>query len=170
MSMKNEETLNREVVTQVQHIMSKEVDTFKKNTPLIEATKVMGSKSISCVVVIDDKNLPIGILTERDMIKKVCAKKYDINTLKIQDVMTSPVICISPEMDILKVGNYMVEKKVRRFPVVKDEELVGLVTVTDLLHGTIKYIKHMNWRLVEGEITLKEYKRILKDVKMLVNI
>ncbi|PIN68907.1 hypothetical protein COV93_07585 [Candidatus Woesearchaeota archaeon CG11_big_fil_rev_8_21_14_0_20_43_8] len=150
-------------------IMTRSVETFKINASLYKAIEKMGRKGISCVLITDDGR-PVGVLTERDVIRKVILKNLDPHSSSVNDVMSTPVLSIGPDTDIINAGNIMRKNKIRRLAIVDNEKLIGLITETDVLTATTRYIKHLNWRLVEGEITLKEYERIMKDVRMLVEI
>ena len=91
----------------------------------------MGKNEISCVVITKDKK-PIGVITERDMTKTAVAKNLDSEKTKAKDIMSKPVVSISPDMNIYYTKKLMKEKKFRRFPVTKNNKLVGLITKTDL--------------------------------------
>lgn len=153
----------------VESIMTKKVETTTKSDLLYKAIDRMGKKGISCIL-ITEKKRPVGVLTERDIIKRVVLTNLNPKECTVDEVMTSPVLSIHPKADIINAGNIMRKNNIRRLAIINDDKLVGLVTETDILSATTKYIKHLNWRLVEGEITLKEYQRILKDVKMLVEV
>jgi CBS domain-containing protein len=158
--------MEEELPRQNYHYMSKKVVTFDPSAKLTEVAKKMSEKNISCVVIVEGKK-PIGIFTERDLIKKVVTKKKDIEGTLIRDVMTSPVKTISPDLDIIATGELMRRRGFRRFPVMQKEKLVGLVTETDITKGIIKLIRHLNWELVSMKITLEEYLSKLREIKII---
>lgn len=151
----------------VESIMVRDVITFSRDTPVLEVAKRMVKEQISCVVVSDDKK-PVGIVTERDLIDRVIVHKRDIEETKMEDIMTHPVMTITPDDEIVPVGESMKKKHVRRFPVVNDKgELVGLVTETDVLEGIIRLVKHLDWQLIKTKITVEEYINKLREAKIL---
>ena len=98
---------------------------------IIEAIKLMQEKHLHNLIVMN-KDEPIGIVTERDLVRKVLGENKDPTKLQIHEVMSSPLITISPEEDIQEAAKIMVEKDIRRLPVIERNKLVGLVTVSDI--------------------------------------
>ncbi|MEM4755510.1 MAG: CBS domain-containing protein [Candidatus Woesearchaeota archaeon] len=129
-------------MTLVKDLMTKQVVYFFPNQSVLAAAKAMATKKISCVIIIDnEKNKkPIGIVTERDINQKIVAKNKLPSSVILKEIMTSPVITISQEVDFLKASNYMKEKGVRKMPVVENGKLVGIITQTDLLHASTGFI------------------------------
>lgn len=117
----------------IKDIMIKRVITFKENSSVIDIAKKMGALDIGCAVIVRG-NKPIGIITERDIVKRVAAKNLDVKKAKARDIMTSPVESINPDTNIYYVGKIMKEKGYKRYPVSKNGKLVGLVTQTDLIN------------------------------------
>ena len=152
---------------QIGTIMSKKVITVNKNTDILKIAKTMSDKKISCIVVAERKK-PIGIITERDMIRRIIAKNKKPDHLTANDVMTKPVLTVPPESDFIPTGELMKRKKIRRFVVTNDKgEIIGLVTQTDILHGIIKLVKHLDWQLVTMKISVEEYIEKLKESSIL---
>jgi CBS domain-containing protein len=117
----------------IRDIMIKKVITFKDDSSIIDIAKKMGSLDIGCTIIVKGKK-PIGIITERDMVKKVIAKSLDVKKTKARDIMTSPVETINPDANIYYVSKVMKEKGYKRYPVVKNGNLIGLVSQTDLMN------------------------------------
>lgn len=126
--MENEEGAK----VKVKQLMSKNPYSVSTEKSLHDATRLMSAKNISCLV-ITEKGKPIGVLTERDLIKKVLAPDKDIDKLKIKDVMTKNVITISPEDDFVDVNKKMKSRHIRHLPVVDEGKLVGVMTETDVM-------------------------------------
>jgi CBS domain-containing protein len=116
----------------ISDIMVKNIVTFKENDSILDIAKKMGEKDIGCTIIVKGEK-PIGIITERDMVKRVVAKNLDLKKIKAKDIMTSPVESINPESNIFYVNKIMREKGYKRYPVAKNGKLVGLVTQTDLI-------------------------------------
>ncbi len=117
--------------TFVNHIMSKNVLTVDKSTSLEEAALNMKKSNIGCVIVTEDTK-PVGIVTERDFVIKVAAEGRPLFT-DIYEVMSSPLITINPEETVWEAAEMMKEKGIHKLAVKKNEQIVGIVTTTDIV-------------------------------------
>src|SRR5919206_4250145 len=117
--------------TVVRDIMTKNIITIEGNKTALEAAKLMSEKGISSLFVMKDTE-PIGIVTERDFIKKVCAKELPIGQVKVADIMSKILTTGDPEMPIEVAVQRMINHKVRRLPIMEAGKIVGIITVTDL--------------------------------------
>ncbi len=115
----------------VRDIMTKNIVMIEGDKTALEAAKVMAEKGISSVFVMKDSQ-PVGIVTERDFIKKVCAKELPIAQVKIGDIMSKILTTADPEMPIEVAVQRMVNHKIRRLPIIEAGKVVGIITVTDL--------------------------------------
>ncbi len=111
-------------------IMTKEVVAIAEGYSLAEAAKLMVSKSVSCLVVLE-KGKPISIVSENELIKGALSKKN-----KVKQVMGREFMIISPQAKFSDISRLLREKKAKRFPVVENDKLVGLVTETDIIEAT----------------------------------
>lgn len=84
------------------------------------------------IVIVDEKSHPLGIITERDIVRRVVAEGRDPTRVTALDVMTHPVISVDPEVSIYDAALVMTKYKIRRLPAVRDNILHGIVTATDL--------------------------------------
>lgn len=116
---------------QLRDIMQRDVVTAGKEISIVEASKLMEEHDISCVVIEKD-GVPLGIVTERDMVRKVIIKGMDRNT-SVEKVMTSPLVTLGMTEEVIRGVKLMVENGMRRLPVVQNGKLVGIVTATDVL-------------------------------------
>ncbi len=117
--------------TFVNQIMSKNVLTADKSTSLQEAALNMTKLNIGCVIVTDGTN-PLGIVTERDFVTKVAAEGLPLFT-EICEVMSSPLITIGPEETIWEASEIMKQKTIHKLPVKENEQIIGIVTTTDIV-------------------------------------
>lgn len=83
-------------------------------------------------IVVMDKTRPIGIVTERDLFKKVVAEGLVPKEVLVRDIMTSPLVSIAPGDSIKSASKIMVDREIRRLPVIEKNKLVGIVTAADL--------------------------------------
>ena len=101
-----------------------------------DALKAMGEKNVGAVLVIEDEKL-LGIISERDYARKIILKgKSSADTL-VREIMTEKVISVSPDDNIEKCMELMSEKKIRHLPVVKDEKVTGVISITDVVTAII---------------------------------
>jgi len=87
-------------------------------------------------VVVNVDGLPTGVITERDIIRRVIAKGSTLN-VKAQDIMTSPIITISPDASLGEAMSKMVEKNIRRLFVVEKGRIIGRITQTELFENNL---------------------------------
>ncbi len=117
--------------TFVSEVMSKNILTLDKSTTLQEAAEHMKKLNVGCVIVTDSNN-PIGIITERDFVTKIAAEGRPLFT-EIKEVMSSPLITIDPEETIWEASELMKEKLIHKLPVKENDEIIGIITTTDIV-------------------------------------
>lgn len=115
----------------VRDIMTKQIVMIDHDKSALEAAKTMAEKGISSVFVVKDGQ-PVGIVSERDFIKKICARELPIAQVKIGDIMSKILTTADPETPIEVAVQRMVNHKIRRLPIMDEGKLVGIITVTDL--------------------------------------
>lgn len=115
----------------VRDIMVRNVITISKDKTAYDAARLMSEHEIGSVVVTEGDKI-IGIVTERDLVRKVCAKTLPSNKVLIKDIMSKPVITADPDISPEAAVQRMLNNKVRRLPIVEDDRLIGIVTITDL--------------------------------------
>ncbi|MDX1371901.1 MAG: CBS domain-containing protein [Nitrososphaeraceae archaeon] len=99
---------------------------------------IMKEYKIGSVVVIDTENRPIGIVTERDIVRRVICERKNPLTTQVESVMSKPVITAEHTTKIDKAINIMIQNKIRRLPIVKTGILHGIITSTDLVKFSFK--------------------------------
>ena len=119
----------------VEDIMKNQIISIDSSLAIQDAAKMMADSKVGCLVVID-KNKPVGILTERDFVTKVALFEKSSAT-PVQEIMSFPLVSISPKETVEKLSNLMKEKKIHKVPVVDGDRLVGIVTATDLIRKCI---------------------------------
>ena len=117
--------------TFVNEVMSKNILTLDKSTSLQETAEHMKKLNVGCVIVTDSNN-PIGIITERDFVTKIAAEGRPLFT-EIKEVMSSPLITIDPEETIWEASELMKDKLIHKLPVKENDEIVGIITTTDIV-------------------------------------
>jgi len=120
----------------IKDIMTNEVVTIDVNKTVFDAAELMSNKGVGCVIVIV-QGFPVGIITERDMVKRVLAKRSSIDQ-KVTEVMTKTLITVEPETSLKDAARVMSSNGIRRLPVLKNNKLVGIVVATDFVRNVGK--------------------------------
>ena len=135
----------------VKDIMNKSVKTANPNTPVRDLVEVMCFNKISGMPVVDDNNNVVGVVSEKDVLRKMfpdiadvareegvpdfekMEKGYsDALSLKASDLMSKLVASASPKMPLMKAVSIMCVQKIRRIPVVESGKLVGIISLGDV--------------------------------------
>ncbi|MDN5294773.1 MAG: hypothetical protein PWP01_283 [Methanosarcinales archaeon] len=132
----------------VKDIMTREVVVADVGTRLPEVGRLLIEHDIGSVVVVEDDK-PVGIVTDRDLARKVVANNKKPDELTLREVMTAPLITIHPDATVLEAIDNMLKEKVRKLPVVEDGRLVGIITERDVLSVSAE-INEIMRLLVEG--------------------
>jgi len=115
----------------VEKIMVKDVIAVDANVKVKEAVKLMNEYEIGCLIV-ENKGKVAGIVTERDLLKRVIEESKDPERVNVSEIMSQPLIVGSPHMDIEDVVRQMFKYKIKKLPIIEDGNLLGLVTLTDV--------------------------------------
>lgn len=115
-------------------IMSSPVETCRSTTTVKEIAKQMAARGIGAVLVSDQEGHIEGIITERDLVSKVIASELiDCREVKAADVMTANPHSMTPETYMYEATSFMMSHKIKHMPVLKDDEIVGIVSLQDLM-------------------------------------
>jgi len=117
--------------TFVKDVMISDVASLDSTSMIKEAAKLMDSKNIGCIVV-TKKNSPVGIITERDFVRRVASKEKPL-TSTLEDVMSSPLITIDPDETVWEAAESMKVNNIHKLPVIKDNKILGIITTSDLV-------------------------------------
>jgi CBS domain-containing protein len=101
-----------------------------------DAISMMSEKQVGALLVMDDAKL-VGILSERDYARKVILKRRSSKDTLVDEIMTSPVIYVTPRATVDEGMKIMTASRVRHLPVVENEEVVGIVSIGDLVNWII---------------------------------
>ena len=117
--------------TFVKDVMVTDLATLDASISIRDAAKLMDEKDVGCIIVTKNQ-LPVGILTERDFVKRIAAKEKPLTAL-LQEVMSSPLIEIDPNETVWEAAQIMKINNIHKLPVRKDNKIIGIVTTTDLV-------------------------------------
>jgi len=139
-----------QVQMEVRDVMSKDVATISPNKSVFSAAKMMSESNISCIVVVDN-GIVLGILTETDLLRRVAEQEKDFTTIRVSEIMSSPVETIPSNLSILDAGKIMEARRIKKLPILEENRLVGIITQTDLIRALTS---HGVWSEIEGIMTL----------------
>ncbi len=117
--------------TFVQDVMKKELITVDSSQSIKDAAKMMDQQNVGCVIVTRD-NVPVGIITERDFVKRIVSKEKDLS-LPVSDVMSSPLIVAKLDDTVWDAAETMKVKNIHKIPVQDGNKIIGILTTTDLV-------------------------------------
>lgn len=125
------------------------------NKTAIEVASIMTSKRISSVIVIDKENRPLGIITERDLVERICLKNLNAKDILVEDIMSSPLITIMAYDSVDTASRVMVSNKIKRLAVLEaDGRIIGMISVTDIN-------KHLSKILLDDYNRYRSLKKVL---------
>lgn len=110
--------------------MHRGVIKIRPEASVLEAAKLMSEKEIGSLLIEEEDE--VGILTERDLLKRVVAQGRDAEEVRVREVMTPSCLTAEENMDIEEANRIMQEKNIRRLPITKEGEIIGMVTIRDL--------------------------------------
>ena len=110
--------------------------TVTPQTPIGDALKLLAEHNIGALIVVDDRKLPVGMLSERDIIRSLAAGR-GVRERTVGDLMTRDVVTGSPEDDIEAVLQTMTSRHFRHLPIMDDGALVGMVSLGDLVKAQL---------------------------------
>ena len=120
----------------------KEVISIAPNRPVYDALVIMAEYKIGALAVIEEGKL-VGIFSERDYAREVVLQGRSSKTTQIHEVMTDKVLSGKPDDSVDYAMSLMSENRIRHFPVVEDDKVVGMLSIGDLVKETIAYQKDL---------------------------
>ena len=123
----------------VRDVMTKDVKVIGPDSSVHQVVAAMNKYNIGSIIVVKDDK-PVGVISERDILRRVVEPCLSPETISAKQIMTSPVITVSESASIGEVVKLMAEKRVRKIPVMKKDKLVGIITYTDILSKVLSMI------------------------------
>lgn len=115
----------------VKDIMTDHVSAIKSSTSIKDAAKEMRELDVGVIPIYDKQHSTVGIVTDRDITLRAVSKGKSLDS-PIGDIMSVSPITICPDAEVSEAAKLMSQNQIRRLPVVKDGELVGIVSLGDL--------------------------------------
>ncbi|MBU5687930.1 MAG: CBS domain-containing protein [Candidatus Aenigmarchaeota archaeon] len=130
----------------VKKMMIKKPLTAKTTDTVMEVAKKMAENRVGSAVIEENGN-PIGIITETDLTKKIVALGKDPSKIKAEDIMSTPIVFVTPEDDYTIAVEKMKKHKIKRLPVIENGKVVGIVTSTDIARTVPDFIEILKERI-----------------------
>lgn len=121
----------------VRDMMTRNVIVIDPERTVLEAAKRMTSKQIGGLVVVEFGR-PIGLVTDRDILYKVTSKEKDPSKVLVRDIMTSPVVTVSPLTTLRAAARVMLDRNTRWLVVTRLDKVEGIITASDLTWGFLE--------------------------------
>lgn len=118
--------------TPIRKLITRDVITIEPLAGVDDAAKRMRDEEIGSLIVKDGTKM-VGIITERDIVVKVVAEYRPVTAMKVKDIMSTPLISISPETSLYDAAKKMAAREIRRLPVMDGDTLLGIISERDLL-------------------------------------
>jgi signal-transduction protein with cAMP-binding, CBS, and nucleotidyltransferase domain len=116
----------------IKKIVTHKLETIQLHETAHEAAKKMKHKDISSLLVIDESGVHVGIITEKDLVSKVCIYNKKSTEVFVNDIMSSPLVFIEYKATLEEAAKKMVDNKIEHLLVKNADSLVGILTTTDL--------------------------------------
>lgn len=126
---KSEEKIS--IPMKAEDVMTREVVTLDENVPVKKAAEIMTQEGVSAIITTFEGKAK-GILTERDILKRIVAEDKDSKKTKIKEIMSSPLVTIEPTTSLEEAAHIMFEKKIKSLPVIHENRLIGLISLQDI--------------------------------------
>ena len=124
-----------EIPLLVEDVMSSPVVTVREDDTVEKVAKLMDEYSIGSVVVVRDKDEPVGVITERDIVRKVVARDRRPSEVRAAEIMSTPLFTIEPDKDVKEAARTMGRYDIRRLIVMHKGRMVGIVSSRDILQA-----------------------------------
>jgi len=112
-------------------VMSTEVAILDENVSVKKAAEIMAQEGVSAIIATAEGKAK-GILTERDILKRIVAEDKNSKKTKVKEIMSSPLVTIEPSTDLEEAARLMFEKKMKNLPVMHENRLIGLISLHDI--------------------------------------
>jgi len=127
-------------ILKVSEAMDEEIVTVDENTSVTEAAAKMSEKGKGCVIVLRQCR-PVGMVTERDVTYKVVAKGLNPRKVKVGEIMSTPLIEVDPDADLVTAAKIMEKHKIRRLAVVRKGILYCVISALDIARNLEGYVE-----------------------------
>jgi len=125
------------LVSMILKTKGNEVITVTPGTTMIEALEIMAEKNIGAMVVLD-QGKPVGIFSERDFVREIARENCVLLKLPVESCMTKELYCVTPSSTMDECMAIMTNKHIRHLPVMQGDDLVGIISIGDIVKNMIE--------------------------------
>ncbi len=125
-----------EKIREILKVKGNQIYSVSPDTTVYDALKLMAEKNIGAVVVLEGKKL-FGIMSERDYARKVVLKSKFSKEVLVKEIMSNEIFCIDIDESIPNTQAIMIQKRIRHLPVIDKNELIGIVSIGDIVKASI---------------------------------
>lgn len=147
--MENELNFITKNLVKIKDIMTRNLIFVSPDNNIKQVAEIMRDKSIGVVLILDQNNKLSGMISERDIITKVVAFKLDPSEILVKDVMTRNLITGNQEMTDMEASMLMSEKRIKKLPIVENNQVIGIITQTDLMKVTLDRMEKIVMGMIE---------------------
>ncbi|MDH5759547.1 MAG: CBS domain-containing protein [Gemmatimonadota bacterium] len=133
-------------IEEILHRKGREVVTITEEKTILDAVQVLVEHNIGGVVVVHEGR-PVGILTERDVLRVTSRNPLELHAIRVNALMTRDMVTATPESELHQVMEVMTERRIRHLPVLEDGRLVGIVSIGDLMKSCLVKAEEENLQL-----------------------
>ena len=153
-----EKTEENRVRLKTGSVMVKKVITVDQKVSVKEAANIMNQFEIGSVITTENGK-PVGIITERDILKRIVSEGRNAKKTTVKEIMSSPLVVVSPNTDLEAATCIMFDKKIKKLPVTEENRLVGLLSLTDIarVQPMLKFMQ----KLAEATSPPKSMQKVL---------
>ncbi|MBU0666293.1 MAG: CBS domain-containing protein [Nanoarchaeota archaeon] len=154
----DELTIQTNDLLTIEKVMTKKVLTIDENEKYSRAKELMDQKDLGSMIITENAR-PVGITTEYDVVAKMVEDPERLKNITVGEVMTAPLIGIAPEVNIFDANRLMLKENIRRLPVVKDGQLLGMITQTDLCRAMYYFLRITLWHIEKQDLKFESLKK-----------
>lgn len=132
----------------VRDVMSKNVKTARPNSTINEVVRKMNKFEIGSIIIAENEK-PVGIITERDILRRVLEVTVAAEAMKAKEIMSSPILTIDSQATTEEAATLMNSKRIKKIPVLENGKLIGIVTSTDIVRNEprlVETLSKMMWK------------------------
>jgi CBS domain-containing protein len=118
----------------VRDIMAKNVKTVRTDDSAHDAVVKMNKFDVGSVIVVNG-NRPVGIITSKNILSRVVEPRLDAGTVKVKDIMSSPIVSIEPDSSVEDAARLMAQKRIKKLAVMDKDKILGILSTSDIVRA-----------------------------------
>jgi CBS domain-containing protein len=130
----------------VKDVMVKEVIAVEADAKVRDAVELMNKNEIGCLIV-QKRGKPVGMITERDILKKIVCQSKNPEEVRVSEIMSRPLVVGKVDMDLEEAARLMLKRNIKKLPIVNGGKLVGLITLTDVVR--VDHVEHLLIKVIK---------------------